>query len=84
MTSFVDFTESGTEGANLEFPSGILWRSSVTSINDLGLTFGNMPLRGSSAPPSVVQGCDLRSLTEKPSDVFSMIERTFYYFYLLK
>ena len=33
-------------------------------MEDLGFS---MPLRGSSAPPSVVQGCDLRSLTEKPS-----------------
>ena len=38
---------------------------SVTSIEDLGFS---MPLRGSSAPPLVVQGCDRRSPTEKPSD----------------
>ena len=27
-----------SEGANLEFPSGILWRSSSTSTDDLGFT----------------------------------------------
>jgi len=43
--SSIDFDESGTtrvetpmgslsEGANLEFPSGILWRSSSTSTDD--------------------------------------------------
>ena len=50
VVSFVDFTESGTFGANLEFPSGILWRSSsarTTSMNDLGFS---MPLCGSEKP----------------------------------
>ena len=47
VVSFVDFTESGTFGANLEFPKGILWRSSVTSMNDLGFS---MPLCGSEKP----------------------------------
>ena len=50
-SSFVDFTERSSSAR-------------TTSMNDLGFS---MPESGSSAPPKVVQGCDLRSLTEKPS-----------------
>ena len=52
FTSQVDFTESGTEGANLEFPSGILWQSSVTSTCDL---VGG-PVGSSTLQPPAAEG----------------------------
>ena len=59
-------SESGTFGANLEFPKGIPWRRSsarTTSMDDLGFSMPN----SSSAPPKVVQGCDLR-MRSKPTE----------------